>query len=203
MTGVKYGNTFRTAPWWAQDGIGGDTLLMGGAMLDASQFARSDAVTATAAAPGAAQNAMSIPVNALSGPIPSGTALAFSGGVTATLSAPANAGDTALTVTALSGAVAATETATYAGAGPKVVVGGTPVGRTYTERDAGAGFGPAATTDDEFYLLAQDVLDADGMTPCELYRHGRAVRENALPNWAALTTAMKTKIRSLYECFVH
>lgn len=202
MPGVTYNPTSRSAPAWAQDGIGGDTLLMGGARLEAAQFPRLDAVTVTLGA-NAAANATSLTVGALSGPIPSGTILHFGEtGEMARLTAAAAAGATTLTVEAIPVALESGDVATYAGTGLRTVVAGTPVGRTFAERDAGTGFGPAATTDDEFYLLALDVIDADKMTECELYRHQRAVRENVLPNWAGLSTQMKAKIRALYQCFI-
>jgi hypothetical protein len=53
--------------------------------------------------------------------------------------------------------------------GRKPIASGTLLGRTYAERDAKTGFGPAAATDDEIYLLAFDVTDAVFLPDCELY----------------------------------
>lgn len=59
----------------------------------------------------AATSATSIAVEKLAGPIPNGTAIVFSNGITATLTAAANALDRTLTVSALSGGIAAGHTA--------------------------------------------------------------------------------------------
>ena len=86
--------------------------------------------------------------------------------------------------------------------GKKYIPSGTLVGRTYAERDANTGFGLAdvVTPDDEIYLLANDVLDADLEADCTLYRHGSLVKENFLPDWGTLTTGEKDKVRELYTC---
>ncbi len=67
------------------------------------------------------------------------------------------------------------------GTGRKYVESGTLVGRTYAERDAGAGFGPVDAADDEPYLLLYDVYDANENPEAALYRHGSLVYENKLP----------------------
>lgn len=59
----------------------------------------------------AASSATSIAVERLAGGIPNSTALVFSNGITATLTATANAGDRTLTVSALSGGIAVGHTA--------------------------------------------------------------------------------------------
>lgn len=67
---------------------------------------------------GAAAAAVSIPLNAplpAGAFIPSGKVIIWSNGQAATLSADANAGDSALTVTALSGEITASATSTYQG----------------------------------------------------------------------------------------
>jgi hypothetical protein len=86
--------------------------------------------------------------------------------------------------------------------GRKNIPSGTLLGRTFTERDAKTGFGVAVDTDDEIYILAFDVTDAAYLPDCELYRHGRLVKENHLPNWSTTAAGLKTKIRTLYECTV-
>lgn len=72
--------------------------------------------------------------------------------------------------------------------GRKFVESGTLVGRTYAERDAGAGFGPVAVdgtsgeaTDNEVYLLLHDVYDAERDASATFYRPGRLVYERHLP----------------------
>lgn len=83
--------------------------------------------------------------------------------------------------------------------GRKNVVAGTAIGRTYAERDAGTGFGPASDLDDEIYLVALDVTDAAVNPAVELYRHGSIVKENFLPNWAGLSAAVQAAIRDAYD----
>jgi hypothetical protein len=88
--------------------------------------------------------------------------------------------------------------------GQNVVYSGTLVGRTYAEKDAGLGFGPAnIATDEQIFLVIYDVdfdnqfLGADGH--CSLYRHLCQVAEKSLPGWATMPAATKAKIRSLYQ----
>jgi|GEM_PF-4866503 len=70
------------------------------------------AVTVTAGTGGAALNATSLPVTALSAALPAGTLLKFStSNVTALVTAAANSGATTLTVAPLAGAIAAGQTA--------------------------------------------------------------------------------------------
>ncbi|MBX6772689.1 MAG: hypothetical protein IRY83_13245 [Chloroflexi bacterium] len=83
-------------------------------------------------------------------------------------------------------------------AGRRFIPAGTAVGRTFAERDAGAGFGPATATDDEIYLTAFDVTDATLNADVELYRHGSIVKENFLPNFAGLDAGVIAKLRALY-----
>lgn len=81
----------------------------------------------------------------------------------------------------------------------KPVVSGTLVGRTYAEQVAGTGFGPAADTDDEMYLVAFDVEDALDLADVELYRHGSMVKEDLLPQWGdPLSAAQIAYIRANY-----
>jgi hypothetical protein len=178
------------------------TVLPGGTFVDAAQFNFSDAVKVTVGAT-AAQNATSITVSNLSGAIPSGTVLDFGGTKFAVLTAAAAAGATSLTVRALVTALAANDVATYQGvSGRKPIPSGTLIGRTFAERDAGTGFGPAVVaSDDEIYLLALDVVDAVHDNCATLYRRNCLVYEERLPNWASLTTNEKTAIRSRYQCF--
>lgn len=93
--------------------------------------------------------------------------------------------------------------------GYNVIYAGTLVGRTWAEKEAGTGYGPADVANDEqIYLTTEDVNFGDG-TPgsadfvskdghTSLYRHGSQVRETSLPNWASMNAATKAKIRELY-----
>ncbi len=197
-------NTANTlsSPVWAADFLGRDHLLPGGAKLNAALFTAVDAVTVVVGAAGAAGGATSVPVAALTGAIPSGTVLNFGTNKFARLTSAAAAAATTLTVAAIPTALVSGDTATYAGVGLNTIPSGTLLGRTIAERDAGTGFGPWATSDDEVYLLAFDVTNFTTNTDCELYRNGQTsvVKEDFLPNWANWTANMKTALRAAYIC---
>lgn len=199
MARITQATNSLTSPPWAGDFLNREHLLPGGAKLLASAFLAEDAVVVTlSGAEAIGQTAIS--VNALSGPIPSGAILKSGAGEFMQLTAAAAAGDTTLTVEALEVAWESGDTATYAGAVRTVVVrSGTLVGRTYTERDAGTGFGPAADADDEVYLTAFEVPDVLTSNDVDLYRPGGLVKENFLPVFSTLSVALKAKIRSLYQ----
>lgn len=188
-----------SSPRWAGDYLDRNALLPGGAKLDPSQFLSTDAVVVTLTASALAA-AVALTVAALSGPIPSGTVLNFGTNKFARLTAAAATGATSLTVAAIPTAMGGTETATYAGTGPKLVPSGTVVGRTIAERDASTGYGPHASGDDEVFIVALDVTDFTLIADVELYRHKRIVKENFLPAWTSLATATKTAVRSAYTC---
>ena len=190
-----------TAPAWAGDFFNREHLLPGGAKLVAADFNSVDAVLVTLSANEAiGQTALS--VSALPAALPAGAVLDFGSGENIVkLASAAAAGATEITIAeALTVALESGDTATYPGTlNRKTVVSGTLVGRTYTERDAGTGFGAAADDDDEFYLVAFDARDLNDNTDVELYRHGGIVKENFLPVFSALSSALKAKIRALYE----
>jgi hypothetical protein len=193
-----------SGPVWAGDFLDREHLMPGGAKLDASQFLATDGATVTLTAL-AAEGAVALAVAALANSIPAGTLLYFGGaGKFARVTVAAAAGATALTVEALPTALANADVATYAGTGtkPKTVVSGTPVGRTYVERDAGGHFGPAVSTDDEIFLVAFDVTDAAELADVELYRHRSIVKENFLPGWSTMAGALKTALRARYQCTI-
>lgn len=194
--------TASLVPAWAGDVLDREHVLPGGAKLDVSQFYAEDSVLVTLTA-GAAADATSLAVAALSGAIPNGTLLYFGESKEfAMLTAAAAAGATSLAVQALPSALENADTARYAGSGTKkkVVPNGTVVGRTISERDAGTGYGPAVSSDDEIYILVHDVTDADANNDCDLYRWGSLVKENFLPNWSSLAGALQTAIRAKYQC---
>lgn len=193
----------RTSPAWAgTPGHQPKVLLPGGGHLNGAEFvsADADAVTTTA---NAAQSATTVAVSALTAAIPSGTILDFTGtGKFAKLTASAAVGATSLSVEALPQALVSGDIAYYSSTNRKVVISGTLVGRTFTERDAGTGYGIAdvTTPDNEIYLLYFDVADANVDNEAELYMHGNVVYENLLPSWSTLSTAVKNYIRSNYAC---
>ena len=135
--------------------------------------------------------------------IPAGTTLYFGNGKVAVLSAlytnevwnidtdnPYTTGTT-LSVNALPAAFVGGETAYYLPfPGRCQINSGTLVSRTFAARDSGSGFHPAVATDDEFYILAFDIQDANMRNEATLYRSGAglSVKENYLPQWASLNT---------------
>jgi len=192
----------RTSPRWAGQFFDDDSLVPGGAQVDPVTFPAEDAVRVNVGAAGAAGNATSVPVDALTGPIPSGTTLHFGSKKFATLTAPAAAGDTAITVEALPTALVQNDNATYPGLEENSIPSGTLVSRTYAQRNAGTPFHKAVDGEDEYYLTAFDVSDASIVNDVELYRHNGLVMENYLPAFASLSGAQQAKIRALYECTV-
>lgn len=199
-TVINQSVTEMTSPVWAGDFMSRDHLVPGPFHVVASQFIAPDGVRVTVDTAGAAANATAVPVTALSGAIPSGTLLDFGGKKFARLSAAAAAGATSLTVDALATALVAADVATYAGTKKKSIRDGTAVGRTYAERDAGTGMGPAAATDDEVFLLAFEITDADVDNGAVMYRPNAQVKENRLPDWAGLASGVKDKVRARYLC---
>lgn len=186
---------------WVGDYLGREHLIPGGGRVDPAAFVDSEAVVVTVGAAGAAIAATSIPVAALRGPIPAGTVLDFGTDEFARTTAAVAAGATAIPVAALGVALEAGDTATYsANPGRKHIRSGTPVGRTYAERDASLPFGPAAGADDEVYLLAWDITDAARDADADFYRPNSIVKENFLPAAATADAAVLTKIRGLYRC---
>lgn len=199
----------KSGPYWSGpnclgEPIGPDTVLPGGARLDAAQFTREDRVEFGVGAAGAAIGATAIPTDAaLAAAIPANATLEFASGKLAQVtSAGAAAGASSIPVVALREALAGTDTGFYAGKGNVRVPAGTAVGRTITERNAGTGFGPAVDTDDEIYLVAAPVDDASEIDEFVPYRHGRIVYENFLPNVASMASALLTKLRGLYHMTV-
>lgn len=184
---------------WAGEPLGKETLVRGGARVDPAQFNAEDAVVVDVGAAGAAIGATSVPVNALSGPIPNGTVLDFGGTKFAVLTAAAAAGATTITVRALVTALVDADIATYTGIKKKLIVSGTVIGRTNAEAIAGTPFGPAANTDDQVYLLAFDIHDALRNPDADLYRYGRLVKMNFLPQYATMGATLLGKVRTNYE----
>lgn len=198
MAKVTFRDYGQVGQAWFGDFGNREHLVAGGGQLDTTaNFAAEGDVTVHNTAV-ANVGATSIAVTALTGAIPSGTALDF-GGVVAVLSAPAAAGATSLSVQPLGEQIPDESDAVYDSlAGTEVVRAGTIVGRTWTESDAGAPFGPAADTDDEIYLTVADVDLAQG-NEVSLVRHGSRIKINFLPTWAGASSALKTKLRAAYE----
>ncbi len=188
-----------TSAGWAGDFLNREHMIPGGAKLDPAQFTDTDAATVVVGAAGALAAATTVPVAALSDPIPTGTVLSFGTNKFARLTAAAAAGATSLTVAALPTALVSGDTATYAGVGTTVTVpSGTVVGRTLAERNAGTAFGPAGAADDEVYIICYDLYNAVINADIELYRPNSIVKENFLPEIATLAAGVITKLRAAY-----
>jgi len=196
MPQMTHSNNQVSSPAFAGEPLGPHQLIAGGGQLDVSQFTGDESVTVVADG-NAMVTATSISVDALSGPIPNGTVLYFGTGKFARLTAAAVAGATSLSVEALTAQVDDDDEAVY-DAGVIRVPAGTYIGRTFAERTAGSGFGPAEASDDELYLTAFDVLDAEKNSGVELIRHNTIIREDHLPDWSTLGATLQAQIRADY-----
>lgn len=192
------------SPAWAGDYMSRDHLVPGPFKVLASEFRAPDAVKVDVGAAGAVQGATSVPVEALSGPIPNGTVLDFGTNKFARLTAAAATGATSLTVTALVTALVDADVAWYPGAGTlKVSVpSGTVVGRTIAERDAETPFGLADAADDETFILAFDIDDVNRNNDAVMYRPGSQVFEDKLPGWSGLAAGVQADVRAKYLCTI-
>jgi hypothetical protein len=190
------------APVWAADYGSRDHLVPGGGKIDPAQFAGDVGTFAVVGAAGAAIDATTVPVAALTAAIPSGVTLDFGGKKFARLTAAAAKGATSLTVSALATALVSGDKAEYKGsdADVKRVLSGTLLGRTFTERDASTPFGPLAAGDEEVFILYHDIDDANTIADAELYRPGSIVKENFLPDFSGQSTAVKALVRGAYIC---
>lgn len=167
----------------------GTTLYFG-----ANKFAR---VTVDAAAGATSLTVAALPIAMAGGE----TATIPASSITLKTTADAIVGATTLTVEALAEPILTGDSATYAGAGVKKkrVASGTLIGRTYTERDAGTGYGPWAIADDDVHLVAFEITDAADRPDVELVAHGTKIYENALPGWTGSTTQFKAAVRAAYQ----
>lgn len=208
---VSSGPTLGT-PEPFQDFLNREHLLPGGAKLTPSAFPKPDALVITAGA--TAAGATTLVVTALPTPwgwvsgtiIPTGTVLNFGADELAVVNdASVLPGETAITILALPTALEGGETATYAGAASQLrtIPRATPVGRTIAERDASTPYGPADAADDEIFLTAFDIPDADAVGysgDVDLVRPGTIVKENFIPGWTGLASGVKDEIRARYTC---
>lgn len=154
----------------------------------------------------AAEGDTSITVDVLPVALPVGAVLNFglhsvdTVAMIAVVDTAAAVGDTSVGVTELGHAIEDDSEASY-DAEWTYIPSGTLVGRTYTERGNGVGFGPAdVDNDDEIFLTAFEVDLRNGETDVELYRQGALVYENRLPGWGDMTAGQQAKIRGLYQC---
>lgn len=196
---MNFNGPTKSAPIWLGDFANREVLLPGGVKLDAAQFLALDAVLVTTT--GAAAAAVSVPCAALSGPIPAGSLIDFGTTKLAITTAAVAAGAVAIPVRALPTALVNGDIGTYAGVDRKSVPNGTIVGRTYAERDANTPFGPAASTDDEMYIVASDVFDLNLVNDADVVTEGKhvVIKENFLPNFSTLAGALVTQLRARWR----
>ncbi len=170
--------------------------LASGTLLDfgTNKFAR---LTAAAAAGAVTITVAAIPTALVDADVATVPASSIVARTTATAAAAA----TSITVEALAEPILSGDSAIYAGAGSlkKRIPQGTLLGRTYTERDAGTGYGPYATADDDVHLLAFEVTDVDANPNIELVSHGTKVYENNIPGWTGSSSQFKAAARLAYQ----
>lgn len=202
MAGIRQEANQLTAPRWLGSFLLPEYMLPGGGRLDPTAFfAENDVVVTTSGA--AAQGAVLIPVDPLSGPIPEGAKLYFGqAGEFAMLTADAAEGDEELEVQALPNGLEDGDTARWSPGTQQISVpSGTLVGRTYAERDARAPFGPAEPTDDEIFLTVFDVTDVRRNPDVELLLRTKeiVVKENYLPAFSGLAAQLQAIIRNGWQ----
>lgn len=204
MAQVTWSSSGFSVPAWAAEELTPTKLMPGGARLDPAQFLAADAqvITLIAGAIASGANRTLTLTAALKFDIPAGYILDFGAGEFCTLTRGATKGATQILGVTVASDLEGGESATFAGVSPrKPIDSGVLVGRTFAERDAGTGFGLATVaSDEEIFLLAFGVDDANINPDCTLLRHGTLIYEDKLPNWATLTTQERTAIRARYQC---
>lgn len=193
-----------TSPEWAGDPLGREQLVPGGAKFDPAALALQAAMTVKLSA-AADAGAVELAVDALAEALQPGQMLNF--GIPGLLAyAPIGAaqGAVAITVAPLDRAIPDNAEAKVAAQNKKILAAGTVVGRTYAERDAAAAFGIAADADDEIAIVAFTRDDVDQVGEVDLVRPfaGVTVKENFLPNFAALSAAVRAAVRARYNCTI-
>lgn len=89
--------------------------------------------------------------------------------------------------------------ASWTGLTDDIVPAGTVVGRTTAEAEAGADFGPAADTDNEFFIVADETDVSTGRDRgTNLVRHGSVIKFTFLPGWASMSAAVKAALHESY-----
>lgn len=192
---------------WMGDFVNRDHLVPGGFRLSTAGFPREDGVTLTVSDAAADTGEDDIDIVAAEGPIPTGSVLKNAAGKYVELTSAVAVDDENIDVVALPFDVADASELVYEGTKLKVIKAGTPVGRTKAEQLAGDPLGPGDAADDEFYLLAFDVIVEEGQTEADAvaYRPGSIVKINFLPDWDATAEAVPTldaKIRATYQCVI-
>jgi hypothetical protein len=197
----------RSRPVWAGNFIDPRSLLPGGARLDPATFPATAAqadVTVTLTAQ-AAENAVTLAVAALSGPIPAGASLNFGVGIGFVIVRnPAAAAATAIDIYPTANIIPSGSAAVHQNTGKRTILSGTLVSRTYAPRAAKARFHAAVVGEDEYYLVAFDVEDANTNDEFEPLKPSKSftVKENFLPGFAALSAGLQAVIRTNWNTTV-
>jgi hypothetical protein len=203
---VFKGNNLAT-PKWLKDFPNRDRLAVFPALLDVTAFtdygAQLVTVNAIAAAAAVAVTVLPLPVA-----LPVGLVLNFAPGAGkfAKLTAAAAAGATSIAVEALPTALAVGDVAQYSTFVTKMIRSGTPLGRTFAQRDAGTPFRYMLATDNEFGFLFNDlteIIPGQTVAQCTVLRPGKniTIAENYLPDWTILNstnTALRDFLRAQY-----
>ena len=190
-----------THPAWAGDFLGRESVLAGGAQLQPEDFVPAPTTLTLGNGGDAAIGDKTIVVDtALLIELREGRRLySIDSTKMVVMSKTAAIGDTTLNVFALDTAIVDLTDLIYAPTEAVKIPSGTIVGRTRAERDVNRGFGPAADADEEFYLTIHHVDDVLKDADVDLYRHGRIVYTNFLPDWTAMSATVKTAIYDNYE----
>jgi hypothetical protein len=161
---------------------------------------RQGAVAVVVGAAGAALDATSVPVAALSGPIPSGTVLDFGGKKFARLTADALQGATALTVAALATALVSGDTSYTGGTGGKFIPALTVMVELASGKTVPRAIRPGAETAQ--FMIETDAAEDQISNALTGFGHiiGAHLFENLLPDAsgdpAVLPGAYKTELRA-------
>lgn len=191
------------APAWCGDPLGREQLVPGGSKVDIAAFPLQTAMTVKLSADAAAA-AVELAVDALAADLAPGTMLNFGiPGLFAYAPVGALAGAVAITVAPLDRAIADNSEAAVLATDKKFVPSGTVVGRTLAERDAGTSYGLAGDADDEIAIVAFG-RSLDRINDIDLVRPfaGVVIKENFLPNFDALSAAVKAAVRARYNCTI-
>lgn len=114
-------------------------------------------VVVTVGSAGASMGATSVPVDALTGPLPNGITLSFGGSKVATLTAAAAKGATSLTVSALPVALVDDDEAVFGGYGPAAVINAVQMMTGNVRVRSAEGYG-----DDELKVIAGSKIGGGG-----------------------------------------
>lgn len=210
MDQQSYFNRTNNQPAWAAEALGHKTLIPGGARLDTTTFAGLVEQTVTIDdGAGYSADDTDLTIDAFTGTkIKPGDFLEYAANPgtftrAASLLLP---GGTALVVDPLPAALADNDVLNLV-ADPKVIQAGYVVGRTFAERDADTPFHKALDTDEEFYLIAFDVIpqfgdEIEDEYDVTLVRHQTLIRENMLPSFAVESATVQAALQAAYQMTV-